>query len=552
MKLINIIHENFKATNMPLSRNSDGGFSFIPEVFSLKSDKLDKIRELPFCDEFKQVELKIVHSPMIEAGVIKTEKIDKNTILDFGPGIVYLYQINTIDFKTFDLRLYYQPTIQLTHYRGYDLSNLNEEQKDNIIRMINDSSLGFSMPTYDVESRILNFKRENAAKKVFESTNKKPFPPETIKEDMAEIANKELTAENFNEVMSARTKTSFPDIFETYVEIPVSTHGQSITFDSLGNPILNHSDGKKEYFGANQNFNWNATQDVIINKIKNMENNKKWTYQEFLNTPNSTLLTKSDFDEQYELIQKWMNSDKEISYSDWIRQTLLKDFKIEPKENGLSYTSIAKEMAVLERTIDDCDVLDEEQILALKEKIKNFETKLKDKVKPKTITISSVVHNKIKNYCNTFGLKIGDWVEETLLNALDCKKTLTHEEWIEESKEELIKRWRESKKINKLIKTDFLILKPKFKFKGFSILDHKPMYDYLGTDKELQSDIESIRCKIYLTTDKRELDNLTYLNEFADIPVEGFDVNIPEEEVDLEKLTSDGIKKLINILAGKK
>ena len=115
-----------------------------------------------------------------------------------------------------------------------------------------------------------------------------------------------------------------------------------------------------------------------------------------------------------------------------------------------------------------------------------------------------------------------------------------------------MKRWRESKKINKLIKTDFLILKPKFKFKGFSILDHKPMYDYLGTDKELQSDIESIRCKIYLTTDKRELDNLTYLNEFADIPVEGFDVNIPEEEVDLEKLTSDGIKKLINILAGKK
>jgi hypothetical protein len=287
---------------------------------------------------------------------------------------------------------------------------------------------------------------------------------------------------------------------------------------------------------------------------KNMQT-KKYSYHEFLNTPNSTLLTTSDFEQQYELIKDWMQSDRKLSYLDWVRRNFL--LKQEPKEDGLSYTSIAKEMAVLEKTIDDCDGLDEEQILSLKEKIKNFENKLKDKVKPKTITISSVVHNKIKNYCSTFGLKIGDWVEETLLDALDCtdkkgRKVQTHEEWLEEGKEELMRKWKEYQKINKLIKTDYLILKPKFKFKGFSFLDHKPMYDYLGTDKELQHDLETIKCKIYLTTDKRELDNLIYLNEFADMPVEGFDINLPEEEIDLDSLTSDGIKKLINILSGKK
>ena len=62
----------------------------------------------------------------------------------------------------------------------------------------------------------------------------------------------------------------------------------------------------------------------------------------------------------------------------------------------------------------------------------------------------------------------------------------------------------------------------------------KPLYDYLGTDKELERDLQTIKCKIYLTIDKRELNNVTYLNQFADLPVEGIDVNLPEEEVDLE------------------
>ena len=228
MKLINVIQENFKATNMPLSRSSDGDFNFLPQVFSLKSDKLDKIRELPFCDEFKEVQLKIIPTPSFEGYQVKIQKFDKNTILGFSPGIVYLYQINTIDFKTFDLRYHYQPILETTHYRGHDLSDLTEEQREDIKTMINDSSLSFSKTPAYIENRILDFKRENAAKKVFESTtvtldaDKKPFAPETIKEDMADIANKELTAENFDEVMTARTKTSFPKMFQPYEEITVT------------------------------------------------------------------------------------------------------------------------------------------------------------------------------------------------------------------------------------------------------------------------------------------------------------------------------------------
>jgi hypothetical protein len=540
----------------------------------MKSDALSKIFELPFCDEFKEVQLKIIDSPSINGNSVKTQRFDKNTILGFGPGTLFLYQINTIDFKTFDLRYHYEFSKGKTYYRGHDLSQLNDEQIEKIKEMINYSGLGFSMMPNYIENRIIDFKRENAAQKMFKSTvvldaDKKPFAPETVKEDTSDIANQKLNAENFDEVMAARTKTTFPNMFEPYEEIPVSTHGQSITFDDLGNPILNYNNGNKVYFGEPKPFNLNATQEAIYNKIKNMTNNmennmentKIISYQEFLNTPGASLISMESFVKEYKNIEEWMNSNKDLNYNEFMNKKMWNEWNLSNEDKNVnedkSYNKISIEMERIESVLESCDGLDDEQILLLKEKIKNFENKLKDKVKPKTITISSVVHNKIKNYCNTFGLKIGDWVEETLLNALDCtdKKPLkpqTQEEWLEESREELLRKWRESQKINKLIKTDFLILKPKFKFKGFSILDHKPMYDYLGTDKELQLDLESIKCKVYLTTDKRELDNLTYLNEFADMPVEGFDLNLPEEAVDLEKLTSDGFKKLISILSGKK
>ena len=239
-------------------------------------------------------------------------------------------------------------------------------------------------------------------------------------------------------------------------------------------------------------------------------------------------------DEQYKL---------ENVEQDFIKNNLIEDkisFKKQEPFNKLqekdSYTDLVKEINTIEKTLNDCDGLDDDQIIALKDKIKNFEAKLKDKVKPKTITISSSVHNKIKKYCNDFNLKIGDWVEDTLLKSLECtdnqikQKYSTYEEYLDATKDDLIKKWKEYQKINKLIKSDNLILKEKFKFKGFSFVDHKPMYDYLGTNGQLQKDLETIKCKVYLTTNVQELSNTIYVDKFAETPVEGFDINIPGEE----------------------
>jgi len=302
--------------------------------------------------------------------------------------------------------------------------------------------------------------------------------------------------------------------------------------------------------------------DFFQNKnLEGLTDEQKDKIKDILNTdvPFGNIQAKNDWTDH--LIKQYK---LENAAQDFIKNNLIEDetnFKKQEPFNKLqekdSYTDLVKEISTIEKTLNDCDGLDDDQIIALKDKIKNFEAKLKDKVKPKTITISSSVHNKIKKYCNDFNLKIGDWVEDTLLKALDCtdtqikqkystyeeyveaakddlmkkwKEYQTYEEYVEAAKDDLMKKWKEYQKINKLIKSDNLILKPKFKFKGFSFIDHKPMYDYLGTDAQLQKEIETIKCKIYLTTNVQELSNPIYIDKFAETPVEGFDVNIPGED----------------------
>ena len=60
--------------------------------------------------------------------------------------------------------------------------------------------------------------------------------------------------------------------------------------------------------------------------------------------------------------------------------------------------------------------LDDEQILRLKDALKEIESKLK--VKPKTITISGEAHNIIKNHCATLNESIGEWSERKLLESV--------------------------------------------------------------------------------------------------------------------------------------
>lgn len=205
-----------------------------------------------------------------------------------------------------------------------------------------------------------------------------------------------------------------------------------------------------------------------------------------------------------------------------------------------SFDVIKNELDSIEKTLNACDSLDDEQVLMIKEKMKIFDSKLKDKVKPKTITISSSVHNKIKKYCQDFGLKIGDWVEETLLKAINIvaieKVNLSHEEYIVEESKKLIERYKEYKKTNKLMKLDKLVFNKKFKFIGYSQIDFKPVYDYLGTEEEFVEDSNNIRCNFTLV--QRDIYVSKYLPEFSNTQIEGYEDNWKElykEEIETLK-----------------
>ena len=67
--------------------------------------------------------------------------------------------------------------------------------------------------------------------------------------------------------------------------------------------------------------------------------------------------------------------------------------------------------------IDDIKELEDEQILKLKGKLKEIDGKLKEKTKPKNISISSEEHNIIKNYCGK-SYNIGEWSEKTLVSVI--------------------------------------------------------------------------------------------------------------------------------------
>jgi hypothetical protein len=61
----------------------------------------------------------------------------------------------------------------------------------------------------------------------------------------------------------------------------------------------------------------------------------------------------------------------------------------------------------------------EQDLLLLKEKVKEIEKKIKENNKPKTITISGNAHNTIKRFCTSLNFNIGDWCEKILLKEIE-------------------------------------------------------------------------------------------------------------------------------------
>ncbi len=179
----------------------------------------------------------------------------------------------------------------------------------------------------------------------------------------------------------------------------------------------------------------------------------------------------------------------------------------------------------LENILSDFENADinESDILELKNKFKEIEKKVKENNKPKTITISAKDHNVIKKHCALFGLNIGDWASKILLKEISDNTCVTLEEkTTEEVQEESIKLIKDNytRSVNRkknLIKTNKIIVNNHFKFEGYSIIDSKPIYEFVGdmTYFKVQYNLDSMGIEMQLVG-KTEIS----LNIFSNLELE--------------------------------
>ena len=147
------------------------------------------------------------------------------------------------------------------------------------------------------------------------------------------------------------------------------------------------------------------------------------------------------------------------------------------------YESILKQLKDQELRYDGDDTIDPEefQLAALKAAARKLEQSIKERKKPKTITISGETHNKIKSYCSTMGLNIGKWTEHILLREINdntCIENVqsNYEEYINETVEDIKTKYTTKKT---MYKTDKLIMCEVLRLVGESKLDGMPVYELI-------------------------------------------------------------------------
>jgi hypothetical protein len=193
------------------------------------------------------------------------------------------------------------------------------------------------------------------------------------------------------------------------------------------------------------------------------------------------------------------------------------------------FNKLSNAINSIEESIENSEGFDEEEISKLKEKIKIFENKLKEKCKPKTITISKISHDTIKNYCNFYNIKIGDWVEKTLLEKIDDQtpkhQMITKEEQIKDIKDKYKNDIFRFKVKKKLIMSDKYLgvfndecVRKNFKFVGINLFK-KPVYEYIGGNYE--KDTTSIGCGLYEYKEGESINTFVkYQKEFDNIEID--------------------------------
>jgi hypothetical protein len=533
MKLLELIKRQFQGTAWQKG-----------QVYNLDAKKLDSIfYDLKQCEEFKDRVIQIIDSPRFEikSGSKKVNfSVKSLNITDRMPlilnkaGTVYLYAIETENFINYKIRLEIVEEI-------YDLEGLDEEQTDIIQRLI-DSTDTWQTPDY-IRNRIDGYRQENEGKKLFEEMTKNDMTDEKVnmiefvKEQFSTISkNGNAYSEGYVEYLNTPGAVLMPrDLYEFNKELIVEwmKSGYGFGFNDWVAEKRKKSqwhDSRSQISAFNVNQLADNLKQIEETYLKNDDKKEKST-----NDINGYQLVET-MREISEAYKRGENPDRDeyIEFDNgkaYLNFNGKRSFFSNIEDNRKTYTEIAKDFDSIERDIMGCDGLEEEQILILKEKLKTFETKLKEKeIKPKTITISGSIHNKIKNHCGYIGIKIGDWVEKVLLEAMQpaiITEKLDYnqqEKQLEKQKDDLIQTWIKSKDRNKVIISDKLILLTNFKFLGYESANGKPTYDFIGTEEEFKNAREKIKCNITLASDnKRSListyeykeDNLGELDETA-------------------------------------
>ncbi len=201
------------------------------------------------------------------------------------------------------------------------------------------------------------------------------------------------------------------------------------------------------------------------------------------------------------------------------------------------YSRVSSEIDAMEERLSNSEGFDEEQIQSIKERIKKFEDRLKEKIKPKTITISNNVHNIIKNYCNFYNTKIEEWVEKTLLERIEENSPKRYAITTEKAKEEIETKYKSLGIRKKLVATDKIIgifngvgILNKFKFVGYG-LDSRPIYDYIGTD--IENDIKMIGCNVEVLPEGHIHTATKYQAHYAETEFDDYSSLCLKQDIDL-------------------
>ena len=153
------------------------------------------------------------------------------------------------------------------------------------------------------------------------------------------------------------------------------------------------------------------------------------------------------------------------------------------------YESILRQLKDQESPLDGETSMDTEefQLAALKAAARKLEQSIKERKKPKTITISGETHNKIKSYCSTMGLNIGKWTEHILLREINdntCIENVqsNYEEYINETVEDIKTKYTTKKT---MYKTDKLIMCEVLRLVGESVIAVSYTHLTLPTNREV-------------------------------------------------------------------